>query len=90
MAIIGKPGRCTRTTQKRWPVVACVTTPAVRQFYLPAELLQARHFGGDVMGLDVEVNATFVIHLLDLHDGFVGRGFQHAIGAASARMIVVH
>src|SRR5262249_17110137 len=25
-AFFGKPGRCTRTTQKRWPVGACITT----------------------------------------------------------------
>ena len=26
LAFFGKPGRCTRTTQKRGPVGACITT----------------------------------------------------------------
>jgi hypothetical protein len=51
---------------------------------------QARHFGWDVVGLDVYVNATLVVHALDLHDGLIGWGLQHAVIAAAARMAGVH
>ena len=33
---------------------------------------------------------TLVVHALDLHDGLVGRGFQHAVIAAAARMVWVY
>src|SRR5262245_48316643 len=39
--------------------------------HLRAELLQARHFGRDVVSLDIDVDAAFVAHALDLHDGLV-------------------
>src|SRR5258708_21647538 len=58
--------------------------------HLGAQLRQARHFGGDIVGLDVYVHATLVIHTLDLHDGLVGRGLQHTVVAAAARMVGIH
>src|SRR5947207_15845668 len=51
-----------------------------------AELLEARDFGGDIVGFDVDVDAALVLHALNLHDGFVGRSLQHAVIAAAARM----
>jgi hypothetical protein len=36
------------------------------------------------------MDATLVLHALDLHDGLVGRGLQHAVVAAAARMLEVH
>ena len=65
--------------------------PALQAIHhLGAQLLKARHFGRDVVGLDVQVDATFVFHTLDLHDRLIGRGLQHAIVAAAARMVWIH
>jgi hypothetical protein len=58
--------------------------------HLGAQLLQARHFGRDVIGLNVYVDAALVVHALDLHDRLVGRGFQHDVIAAAARMFGVN
>src|SRR5260370_38851325 len=55
-----------------------------------AQLLQASHFGRDIVGFDVYVDATLVVHALDLHYGLVGRGLQHAVIAAAARMVGVY
>lgn len=45
-----------------------------------AQLGQARHFGSDIVGLDVYVDPALVIHALDLHDGLVGRGVPYSFG----------
>src|SRR5262249_5230207 len=55
-----------------------------------AQLLQTRHLGRDVVGLDVEMDAALMLHALDLHDGLVGRRLQHAVVAAAAGMPEVH
>src|ERR1700722_7774561 len=65
--------------------------PAFETFHhLGAQLRQARHFGGNIVGLDVYVDAAFVVDALDFHDGLVGRGLQHAVVSAAARMIEIH
>src|SRR5690348_11003896 len=63
-----------------------------RQFlhHFRAELLQALHFGGDIVGLDVDVHAALVVHPLDLHDGLVRRGLQHSIVTAAAGVFRIH
>ena len=58
--------------------------------HLGAQSLEARHLGGNVIALNVDVNATFMVHALDLHNGFVGRSLQHAVISASTRMIGVY
>jgi hypothetical protein len=50
---------------------------------LGTELFQAAHLGCNVVGLNINVNATFMFDFLDLHDGFVGWRFQHAVIAAA-------
>jgi hypothetical protein len=91
LAFFGKPGRCTCTTQKRWPVGACITTQRSQAIHnLGAQLPQASRFGRDIVGLDVYVYETLVVHALDLHDGLVGRGLQHAAIATAARMVRVY
>ena len=65
--------------------------PALKAIHnFRAQLLQARHFGRDVVGLDVYMDATLVLHALDLHDRLVGWGLQHAVVAPAARMLEVH
>src|SRR5438874_9055966 len=54
--------------------------------HLGSQLCQARHFGSDVVRLDVYVDPALVLDALDLHDRLVGRGLQHAVVAAAARM----
>src|SRR6202034_1283425 len=49
------------------------------------QLLQPGHFGRDVIGLDVYVNATLVAHTLNLHQGLVRLRLQHAVIAAGSR-----
>jgi hypothetical protein len=44
----------------------------------------------DVVSLGVDVNPTFVVHVLDLHNNLVLRSFQHAVVAAAARVLGVH
>ena len=58
--------------------------------HLRAQRLEAGHLGGNVIALNVDVNATFMVHALDLHNGFVGRSLQHAVITASTRMIGVY
>ena len=55
-----------------------------------AELLETRHFRGNVIGLDVQVDPARMIDKLDLHNGFIGRRLQHPVVAAAARMVEVH
>ena len=55
-----------------------------------AQLLKARNFGRDIVGLDIQVHAALVIDALNLHNGFVRRGLQHPIIAATAPMVEVH
>src|SRR6185437_13829956 len=65
--------------------------PALQAVHdLRAQLLEASHLGGNIVGFDVEVYAAFVADALDLHDGLIGRGLQHEVVAATARMIRVH
>lgn len=55
-----------------------------------AQLLQAHHLGRNVIGLDVDVDAALLLHVLDLHDGLVWWRRQHAVVAAAGRMLQVH
>ena len=57
---------------------------------LGAQRLQAQHFGRDVIGLDVYVDPALVVHALDLHDRLIGRGLQHEVIAATARMLGIN
>src|ERR1700728_1105393 len=50
---------------------------------LRAQRLKARDLGGNVVALNIDVYATFMIHTLDLHNGFVGRSLQHVVIFAS-------
>jgi hypothetical protein len=54
-----------------------------------AQLLQASHLSGDVVGFNVYVNPTLVVHALDLHDRLAGRRLQHSVIAASARVLEI-
>src|SRR5258708_10419741 len=54
------------------------------------QLFKAAHLGGDVVGLDVDVDAALVLHALNLHDGLVGRGFQHEVVAPASRVLAVY
>ena len=38
----------------------------------------------------VYVDATFVVHALNLHDGLVGWGLQHTVISAGARVLRVY
>src|SRR4029077_20054707 len=51
---------------------------------------KALDFGRDVVGLDVQVDTTFVFHTLDLHDRFIGRCIQHAVVPAGPWMIGIY
>ena len=58
--------------------------------YHGTQLLKACHFSGHVVGLDIDVNATLVVHPLDLHDRLVGRGHEHSVISAAVRMVSVN
>ena len=58
--------------------------------HLGAQFLQASHFGGDVVSLNVQVDAALVVYALDLYDRLVGGGLQHEVVAAAARMTGVN
>jgi hypothetical protein len=58
--------------------------------HLGAQLLQAHHFGRDVIGLDVYVDPALVVHALDLHDRLIRWGLQHEVIAATARMLGIN
>src|SRR5258708_4472416 len=58
--------------------------------HLRAELLEARDLSRDVVGFNIDVHPTFVLHALDLYDGLVRRCLQHAVVAAGARGIRVY
>jgi hypothetical protein len=55
-----------------------------------AQRLEARDFRGNVVALDIDVDATFMVHTLDLHNGFVWRSLQHAVISASSRVVGVY
>jgi hypothetical protein len=57
---------------------------------LRAQHLKARNLGGNVVALNIDVYATFMIHTLDLHNGFVRRSLQHVVISASTRVIGVY
>src|SRR5437764_7337416 len=52
-----------------------------------AQLFQPRDFARDVVGFDIEVDAAFVLHALNLHAEFARRRLQHAVVAAAAGML---
>ena len=52
---------CGRTTQKRCPVGASMTTQFWTLHALRTELLEPHDLGLDVVGLDVEMHAALVI-----------------------------
>ena len=58
--------------------------------YLRTQFRQARHFGRNIIGFNVDVYAAFMVHALDFHDGLIGRRLQHPISIAAARMLEVH
>jgi len=53
------------------------------------EPLEAGHLGRYVIGLDIYVDATLVAHALNLHDGLIRWGLEHAVIAAGTRVIGV-
>src|SRR5258708_38378501 len=55
-----------------------------------AQLFKAAHLGGNVVGLDVDMYAALVLHAPNLHDGLIGRGFQHAGVAPASRVLGVY
>jgi hypothetical protein len=54
------------------------------------QVLLTRYLGRDIIGLDVQVDAAFMVDTLNLHSEFVRRGLQHPIVAAAAPMIEAH
>src|SRR5207302_3395753 len=54
-----------------------------------AELLEPRYFGRDVVTLDVDVDATLVVHALKLDDRLVILGLEHPVVAAARRVLEV-
>jgi hypothetical protein len=56
---------------------------------LGAERFEARDFRGNVIALNVNVDAAFMVDALDLHDRFVRRRRQHSVPVAAARMIEI-
>jgi hypothetical protein len=54
------------------------------------QFLETRDLRRNIVRLDVQVDATFVIDALNLHNGFVWWGLQHPVVAAAAPMIVIH
>src|SRR2546429_1270968 len=61
--------------------------PTLEAFHhLGSQLSQARHFGSDVVRLDVDVDPALVLDALDLHESLVGRGGRHWAVTAAARM----
>src|SRR5438552_3056021 len=55
-----------------------------------AELLEPRYFGRDVVTLDVDVDATLVVHALKLDYRLVILGLEHPVVAAARRVLEVH
>ena len=51
---------------------ASITTQIQRSTTLAPNFSRRATFGGDVVRLDVYVDATLVVHALDLHDGLAG------------------
>src|SRR3990170_6095126 len=82
----GNPGaaRGPRRTVGRSALPSRPSAPGVLRPW--PERLKARDFRCHVVGLDVEVDPALVLHPLDLHDRLVGRGLQHPVVAARARM----
>jgi hypothetical protein len=87
-AFFGKPGRCTRTMQKRCPVGACITTQRSRRSTMCAPSFSRRATSAGISS--VQVHTALVIDALNLHNGFVRRGLQHPIIAAATPMVEVH
>jgi hypothetical protein len=55
-----------------------------------AEFLEAGDFGRDVVGLDIEVDAAFMLDTLDLDIDLVRLAREHDVVAAGAWMIRIH
>jgi hypothetical protein len=56
---------------------------------LRAQRLEALDLSGYVVALDIDVYATFMVHTLNLDDGFVERSLQHVIISASTWVIAI-
>ena len=61
--------------------------PALLAVHVRAQLLKVRNFGRDIVGLDIQVHAAFVIDALNLHNGFVRWGLQYSMIAATAQWL---
>jgi hypothetical protein len=55
-----------------------------------SQLLEARHLSRNVVRLNVEVYATFVLYTLDLNNRLVRRSFEHAVVAACAWVLAIN
>jgi hypothetical protein len=59
--------------------------PGLDALYLPgAQPYKARHLGLNIVAFYVNVDATFMFHFLDFHNGLIRRSLQHAIVATAA------
>jgi hypothetical protein len=65
--------------------------PTLQTVHHPgAQFLQAVHLSFNVIGFNVYVNATLVVHALYLHERLIRRGLQHAVIAPCARVLRVY
>ena len=55
-----------------------------------AEFFEPRDFGGDVVGLDVDMDPAFVVHALDLDADLLRRSLEHDVIAACAGMVRIY
>jgi hypothetical protein len=65
------------------PAFQAINHPCSQRF-------EACHLSRNVVGFDIDVNTTLMLNALDLDDRLVGRRYQHAVIAASPRMIGIH
>src|SRR6202034_2840450 len=62
--------------------------PALLAFvHLGTQFFEPCNFRRNIVGLDIDVHAAFVVHALNLHTEFVGRRIQHAVIAPASRML---
>ncbi|KQY52620.1 hypothetical protein ASD14_08530 [Lysobacter sp. Root494] len=54
-----------------------------------SESFQSRDLGGNIVGLNVDMYPTLMLHALNLHDGFIRRSLEHAVVAASTRVYAI-
>jgi hypothetical protein len=57
---------------------------------LCSQRLQTRYLCMNVICLDVDMNPTFMLHALNLHEGFIWRSLQHDVIATSSRMAGIY